>query len=99
MADLTFQISAVELYTFEHITAEVVTTIVEFGIAEPIDGDNPSDWIFDTNSAHWIKKAVRLYRDLEIDWVAVCMVIDLLKQKDQLQQENQQLRAQLQRFI
>ncbi|MDN4502680.1 chaperone modulator CbpM [Alteromonadaceae bacterium BrNp21-10] len=99
MTEATFQITVRELYTVEYINPEVVTSVVEFGIVQPIDGNNANDWIFDTNSVHWLKKAIRLYLDLEIDWVAVCMVIDLLRQKDQLQRENAQLTAQLQRFI
>jgi chaperone modulatory protein CbpM len=48
---------------------------------------------------HWLKKFIRLNRELEIDWVAVSMVIELLKQKEQLKQENQNLQRQLERFL
>jgi chaperone modulatory protein CbpM len=48
---------------------------------------------------HWVKKAIRLNQELEIDWVAVALVLELLKQKAQLQRENQELQHQLARFI
>ncbi|MBC3764449.1 chaperone modulator CbpM [Neptunicella marina] len=99
MAETTIEISVTELYAVEYITPKLVTEAVDLGIVIPIEGASAKDWVFDTNSAHWLKKAARLYLDLEIDWVAVCMVIDLLKQKEQLLRENAQLRAQLQRFI
>ena len=99
MADVTFHISVRELYASQHITPDIIATAVEFGIAQPIKGNTENDWVFDTNDAHWLKKAVRISQDLEIDWVAVSVVIDLLKQKDELERENARLQTQLQRFV
>jgi chaperone modulatory protein CbpM len=57
------------------------------------------DWVFDTTSVHWLRKAVRLHSDLDIDWVAVAMVIDLLRRNEELERRNQCFEQQLKRFL
>ncbi len=57
-----------------------------------------SDWEFETASVYWIKKAVRLHQDLEIDWLAVALLIDLIQQRDSLQREKEFFQQQLKRF-
>jgi chaperone modulatory protein CbpM len=42
---------------------------------------------------------VRLHSDLEIDWVAVAMVIDLLKRNAALEKQNQRFEQQLRRLL
>jgi chaperone modulatory protein CbpM len=98
MKDTVLTISFEELCELETINQEWVLEVIEYGIAKPISGSDRKDWYFDTGSVIWLKKAVRLYHELEIDWVAVAMIIDLLKQKQSLLQENQSLQSQLQRF-
>ena len=93
------KITVSELCEAEAIDETLIVQVVEYGIAEPLAGENSQDWIFDPGSVHWLKKAVRLYHELEIDWVAVAMVIELLKQKEALLKENQHLQEQLQRFL
>ena len=88
-----------ELCQFEGISEQIIIQVVEYGIAEPLEGkDTATSWIFDTKSVYWVKKAIRLHDDLEIDWVAVAMVIDLLQQNENLQNENQSVKQQLGRF-
>ncbi len=88
-----------ELCQVERIEIENISEIVEYGIVEPIEGDELENWIFDTTSIYWIKKAMRLYHDFEINWIAVALLIDLLKKNDSLQKENQRYQRQLARFI
>ena len=78
---------------------EVLLELVECEIARPIEGAVPDEWIFDADSAHWIQRAVRLQRDLEIDWVAVAMLVDLLRERERLRVENRALRRRLDRFL
>ncbi len=92
-------VSLSELCQLECIESEIIIEIVEYGIVEPIEGSDTPDWVFETSSVHWIKKAVRLYQDLEIDWVAVALVIDLMQQKESLQRENERFQQQLRRFV
>jgi chaperone modulatory protein CbpM len=103
MTDPTFSISFYELCQLEGIESQLVIEIVEYGIVMPLNkgtGEASEDqWLFDTGSVHWLKKALRLHQDLEIDWVAVAMVIDLMQEKEALQKENEAYQRQLKRFI
>jgi chaperone modulatory protein CbpM len=99
MTETLLTISFGELCQSESIASEVVIDIVEYGIAQPIRGREIVDWVFDTDSVHWIKKAVRINQDLEIDWIAVALVIDLMQQKESLERENKCYQEQLKRFI
>lgn len=99
MTEILLKISVRELCQVEKITEQFVIEAVESGIAAPVEGKEVTDWVFDTTSVHWLKKAIRLHQDLEIDWIAVAMVIDLLQQKESLQRENQTIQQQLERFL
>ena len=99
MTEILLTVSASELCLTESITEEMILAAVESGVAEPVEGEDLVNWVFDSTSVHWLKKAIRLHQDLEIDWVAVAMVIDLLQQKESLQRENQYIRQQLKRFL
>ncbi|MFT7111207.1 MAG: chaperone modulatory protein CbpM [Psychrobacter glaciei] len=99
MSDIVFKVSLQELCVQEGITETLVIEVVEHGIALPLSGDDFNDWMFESSSVHWMKKAIRLYHDLDIDWVSIAMVIDLLQQKDDLKMENEHLKNQLERFV
>lgn len=99
MSDIMLKVSVQELCVQEGINETMLIEVVEHGIAEPLVGYGLHDWMFELNSVHWMKKAIRLHHDLEIDWVSVALVIDLLKQKDSLLRENQCLKMQLDRFV
>ncbi|SMF48428.1 chaperone modulatory protein CbpM [Alteromonadaceae bacterium Bs31] len=102
MTEALFSISFKELCQVEGIESELIVEIVEYGIVTPLDKNTdarPYDqWLFDTGTIHWIKKALRLRQDLEIDWLAIAFVIDLMRQKETLQKENELYRRQLKRF-
>lgn len=99
MTELLLSMSLRELCQCEGCTEEIIVEIVEHGIAHPVSGRQVGDWEFDTTSVYWLRKAVRLHADLEIDWVAVAMVIDLLRQNEALQKQNRSFEQQLQRFL
>lgn len=99
MASSVLRISVREFCEVESISEQVVVTIVEHGIARPVAGESSTSWVFDTASAQWMKKALRLRRDLELDWIAVAMVVDLLQRQERLQRENRRLQQRLQRFL
>jgi chaperone modulatory protein CbpM len=103
MRESLLSISFYELCQLEGIESQLVIDVVEYGIILPVNKDieqaNEQQWLFDTGSIHWLKKALRLHQDLEIDWVAVAMVIDLMQQKEALQKENEAYQRQLKRFI
>ena len=95
MIETILRVSLIELCQTEGITQQIILEVVEHGIAQPLAGEQIDDWVFDTTTAHWLKKAVRLNRDLELDWIAVAMVIDLLQQKELLELENQRFQRQI----
>ena len=103
MSETLFSISFEELCQVEGVEGELIVEIVEYGIARPINKRSEQtrheQWLFDTGTLHWIKKALRLRQDLEIDWVAIAMVIDLMQEKEALQKENEGYQRQLRRFI
>lgn len=99
MKQISAHVSLAELCQLESIESEIIIEIVEYGIVKPVEYSDTSDWVFETSSVYWIKKAVRLYQDLEIDWVAVALLIDLMKQRESLRKENEFFRQQLRRFV
>lgn len=99
MSDTILRITVRELCELEGIERETIAASVEYGIAEPVAGRSPAEWVFDTTSAHWIKKAARLQRELEVDWVAVALLVDLLRQNEGLQRQLEQYRSQVERLL
>ena len=99
MTELVLSISVRELCECEEFSEQLIMEVVDHGIAQPVAGREVVDWVFDTTSAYWLRKAVRLHSDLEIDWVAVAMVIDLLRKNEVLEKRNQRFEQQLKRFL
>ena len=99
MTKITLHIHLDELCLSADISQETVVEVVEYGIVTPLEGDSLSEWVFDLESAHWLKKAIKLSQQLQIDWVATAMVIELMKTKQQLENENTQLKARLNRLL
>ena len=99
MTDITQYIDIAELCESESIDEDIIIEVVEYGIAVPHRGETLSEWIFDLENAYWIKKAVKLNQQLLLDWVAISMVIDLMKDKEKLVQENDLLKSRLKRLL
>ncbi len=99
MISTVVKISVSELCEREELSRSLLVQLVQYEIAQPVAGSTVDDWIFDVTSAHWMTRAVRLRRDLDIDWVAVAMLIDLLRERDRLSQENEYLQQRLGRFM
>ena len=81
MTDLVLSVSVTGLCQYEGLSEQIIVEVVEHGIAQPVAGRDVVDWVFDPTSVPWLRKAVRLHTDLDIDWVAVAMVIELLQKK------------------
>lgn len=87
-----------ELCEVAELSSHVIIEIVEHGIVEP-DGENPQNWVFNTQMITVTKKACRLNRDLGIEWAGIALAMKLLDEVEQLRIENQQLHSRLNRFI
>lgn len=92
-------ISYNEICQIAGLSEDNVFEIVEYEIVMPLAGNNITQWIFDIASIHWIKRAVRLREDFQIDWIAVALLIDLLKEKEILRCENAALQRKLNRLM
>ena len=63
MTEILLTVSASELCLTESITEEMILAAVESGVAEPVEGEDLVNWVFDSTSLHWLKKAIRLPQD------------------------------------
>ena len=99
MSSSVTRITVSELCEREGVPPSLLVQLVHYEIAHPLSGSTADDWVFDTVSAQWMQRAIHLQRELEIDWVAVATLIDLLRERDRLQRENEALRQRLGRFI
>lgn len=91
-------LSLTEVCLAVELPEHAVVELVEHDIVNPV-GNDPSEWRFDATMVTIAKRAVRLYRDLELDWAAVAIIEELIEQREQLQSENAELRRRLQRFL
>ena len=87
-----------DLCSITELSSETLVKIVEHGVVEP-EGTAPESWMFTTHMVTVTKKAVRLHRDLEIDWSGIALAISLLEELEDLKKENEELQRRLGRFI
>ncbi|MEQ9462796.1 MAG: chaperone modulator CbpM [Haliea sp.] len=100
MNDIALRISLGEVCECEQVSRQWLVTMVEHDIVIPVSvAGEVEDWMFDTRSVPWMKRAIRLHRDLELDWVAIAMILELQQQREELLVENRCLQQRLQRFL
>lgn len=95
---LTVQLTLEECCQRIDVPADSLIEIVELGIVEP-GGGNPHDWRFDSDALGRLRQALRLQRELGLDWQAVAVALDLLDEVGRLRAENESLRRRLLRFM
>ena len=74
----------------EHVTADVVIDMVNYGIVEPEPTETfnlPSKWEFSAASLFRLKRALRLQHDLDINLPGLALVNDLLEEVEQLRRQ------------
>lgn len=74
-----------------------VVECVEHGVAHVV-GNEALAWRFSMTAILRLQKAWRLHRDLELQVSSLALVLDLLEERDQLQQEIADLRNRLSRW-
>ncbi len=94
MNESTEYLTLVEVSQCVHLATETVVTIVEHGIVEP-RGARPQDWRFAPTALGVLRRATRLQRDLELDWPAVALALELIDELELLREDNRRLRQQL----
>ncbi|QQE88997.1 chaperone modulator CbpM [Azotobacter chroococcum] len=95
---LTVQLTLEECCQLVEVPAESLIEIVEHGIVE-VGGGSPRDWRFDPAALDRLRQALRLQRQLELDWQAVAVALELLDEVARLRAENESLRRRLLRFM
>jgi chaperone modulatory protein CbpM len=93
-----FYLSFEELCLSANISRKTLFELVDQNIVVPFAGSQPPQWQFHVTCVMQVKKAVRLYRDLEINWSDLALVLNLLDEINQLNNEIFQLKQQLSRF-
>ncbi len=99
MSSSTLKLSVDEFCSAQGVSRSILVEMVEYEVVLPVAGQSERDWVFDAVAAHWARRALRLKADLELDWLAVGMLVDLLRERDELVRENEQLRVRLERFL
>lgn len=69
-----------------HISPDYLYELVLHDVLIP-KGHDQHDWLFDARQFMRLKKAIRLQKDLEIDYAGLAVVLDLLEQIDELEQK------------
>lgn len=87
-----------ELCQRTSVPGETLVTIVEHGIITPINSAAPR-WQFDISTVWVVRRAVRLQRELELDWQGAALALELLDENQRLRDENERLRQRLLRFV
>lgn len=94
MNETVYYLSLSEITHCARVSEETVVTIVEQGIVQP-RGGHPAEWQFEPPMVATLQRACRLHRDLELDWAAVALALELLDELQQLRSDNERLRRQL----
>lgn len=90
-------LSLTELCEITLMPRNIIIEIIEHGIIEPL-GVEPDSWQFDIQMLYTTRKALRLQRDLEIDWSGIAFAISLIEELEQLRGEKECLRVRLSRY-
>ena len=94
MSDSAVYLTLTEVTQSIRLSVDTVVTLVACGIVEP-RGEQPNQWLFEPEMVALMQRACRLQRDLELDWPAVALAMDLIEDLQRLRNENQRLRRQL----
>jgi chaperone modulatory protein CbpM len=97
MSSLIVQLDIHEFCQCADLPRECLLAIVEHGIVEP-EGPTPEQWRFDANALSIAKRALRLQRDLQLEWAGIALALQLIDELELLRAENNQLRRRLSRF-
>lgn len=98
MSTVTITFTVTEFCLHTGVSEEDLNEIVGLGVIEPCE-DERSSWQFDDRAAIIVQHAMRLRRELALDWPGIAVVLTLLEENTQLRQENRRLQQRLSRFM
>jgi chaperone modulatory protein CbpM len=80
------------------ISSELLVSMVGEGLLQPT-GRVPREWRFSGLQIHRARRALRLRRDLELDWSGIALALDLLDELEDLRARIRCLELQLGRGV
>ncbi|MCF6692250.1 chaperone modulator CbpM [Raoultella terrigena] len=98
MAKMTVTFSITEFCLHTGISEDELSEIVGLGMIEPRQPQTEV-WLFDDSAVTIMHRAVRLRRELELDWPGIAVALTLLDENARLTRENRLLHQQLTRFL
>ncbi|AJZ90865.1 chaperone modulator CbpM [Cedecea neteri] len=98
MANVTVTFTITEFCLHTGIQADELNEIVGLGVVEPYDFE-VKPWLFDDHAISVAQRALRLRRELALDWPGIAVALTLLEENERLRQENRLLRQRIGRFI
>lgn len=69
------------------VHAEIVIDMVEEGVLEP-RGADPADWRFPGSAVTRAHRALKLARDLRVNWPGAALALDLLEEIERLRPQH-----------
>ena len=79
----THPVSFDELCEICNLTSDIIDSLIEYEIIHP-EGKRPAEWEFDMTQLQRVKTAMRLRRDLEVNFAGIALVLDLLDQMEEM---------------
>lgn len=98
MSTVTITFTVAEFCLHTGIVEDEINEIVGLGVIEPYDFE-ARPWQFDDRAINVAQRALRLRRELELDWPGIAVALSLLEENEQLRQENRLLKQRIGRFI
>jgi chaperone modulatory protein CbpM len=92
--DETLLVGLEELTNLCGVSNDLLRRLVGEGLLEPT-GDTPADWRFSGLEVRRARRALRLRRDLELDWSGIALALDLLDELEELRMRIRCLEVQL----
>ena len=74
------------------VHAELIIEMVDEGVLEP-RGTAPNQWRFSGSAVTRAQKAMKLARDLRVNWPGAALALDLLEEIERLQWEARRTRS------
>jgi chaperone modulatory protein CbpM len=87
-------LTVVEICNVCNIEQGMLQELIVYDILHP-QGNSPDEWIFDMSELHRLQTALRLQRDLELNYAGVALVLDLLEELQLLRSESEILNKHL----
>jgi hypothetical protein len=98
MANVTITFTVTEFCLHTGVSEEELDEIVGLGVIEPSKAVGPA-WHFDDRAVTIVHRALRLRRELALDWPGIAVTLTLLDENARLKQENRLLLQRLQRYL